>query len=147
VTTAFSTKEITAKIDKKLAGSITSLDVNILLVEKDSLVELLAYLKNTPGLDFDYLVDITAIDYWDYFEVVYQLVSLKNNHKVYIKTRLTGRENLSLTSIVSLYKGADYQEREICDLMGIKFEGHPNLKPLLLWEGFKGYPLRKDYLE
>ena len=145
MTTAFSAKEI--KIDKRLTGSVTALEGNILLVEINFLTALLAYLKNTPGLDFDYLVDITAIDYWDYFEVVYQLVSIKNNHRVFVKTRLVGRDDLSLASVVSLYRGADYQEREIHDLMGIKFEGHPNLKPILLWEGFKSYPLRKDYLE
>jgi len=147
VTTSFSVKEITTNTDKELSGSVTGLDVNTLLVDKNFLEGLLAYLKNTPGLDFDYLVDITAIDYWDYFELVYQLVSIKNNHKVTVKTRLAGRENLASPSITGLYQGADYQEREIFDLFGIKFEGHPNLKHIVLWEGFKGYPLRKDYLE
>ena len=104
------------------------------------------YLKTTPGLDFDYLTAITAIDYWDYFEVIYQLISLTHNRSVVIKTRCQGRDNLSLPSVVSIYTAADYQEREIFDLMGIRFDGHPNLKPIFLWEGFQGYPLRKDYL-
>ena len=147
MTTAFSASEVISRIDKKLAGSITGLSQNALLVDKNFLREVLSYLQTTPGLDFDYLVNITAIDYWDYFEVVYQLASIKNNHQLTVKTRLAGRENLEVPSLFRLYKGADYQEREICDLLGIKFEGHPNLKPLLLWEGFKGYPLRKDYLE
>jgi len=146
VTTAYSAKEITAKLDNKPAG-VTVLDENTLLVGKNYLIELLKYLKNTSGLDFDYLVNMTALDYWDYFEVIYQLVSIKNNHKLTVKTRLPGRDNLVMVSSVGVYKGADYQEREIHDLIGITFEGHPNLKPLLLWEGFKGYPLRKDYLE
>jgi NADH-quinone oxidoreductase subunit C len=146
VTTAFSAKEITAKIQNKPAG-ITVLDENTLLAEVLSLKDLLAFLKNTPGLEFDYLADMSATDYWDYFEILYQLVSIKNNHRLNIKTRLNGRGDTVFPSVTDLYKGAELQEREIHDLLGFKFEGHPNLKPIVLWEGFKGYPLRKDYLE
>ena len=147
MTIALSAEEVAAKLDKRLDSNIINADQNTILIKSDSLKELLSSLKNTPGLDFDYLNDITAIDYWDYFELVYQLTSLKNNHKLTVKIRLVGRDNPVAPSITSIYKGADYQEREIHDLMGIKFEGHPNLKPIVLWEGFKGYPLRKDYLE
>jgi NADH-quinone oxidoreductase subunit C len=146
MTLALEAKGVAAKLDKKLSASVLDVQQNFILVKSSSLLELLAYLKNTPELDCDFLADITGIDYWDYFELVYQLVSIKNNHKITVKTRLAGRENLSVPSIVSLYQGADYQEREISELLGIKFEGHPNPKHLLLWEGFKGYPLRKDYL-
>lgn len=146
MTTAFSAKEITAKIQNKPAG-VAVLDESALLVEAGSLRELLAFLKNTPGLEFDYLVDMSATDYWDYFEILYQLVSIKNNYSLSVKTRLTGRDNPVFPSITGFYKGAELQEREIHDLLGFIFEGHPNLKPIVLWEGFKGYPLRKDYLE
>ena len=89
---------------------------------------------------------MAAVDYLEYFEVIYRLVSLKNNHSLILKTRVYGRENLSVPSVVKTWRSADYQEREIFDLFGIKFEGHPNLKRLLLWEGFQGHPLRRDYI-
>ena len=71
---------------------------------------------------------------------------MKHNHSLVVKTRCQGRDNLSLPSVVSLWRAADYQEREIYDLMGITFEGHPNMKRIVLWQGFQGHPLRKDYL-
>ena len=137
--------DIAAKLAPKFTESIIETRENSLLVKSSGLKDILAFLKSEPGLEFDYLTDMTATDYWDYFEVVYQLVSIKNNQKFTVKTRAEGRDNLSLPSVVNIYKGADYQEREIFDLLGIKFEGHPNLKHIVLWEGFQGYPLRKDY--
>ena len=92
------------------------------------------------------MANLTAVDYMDYFEVVYNLISIKNNHSVVLKTKCYGRENLNVPSVVGLWRTADYQERETFDLFGISFEGHPNLKRLFLWEGFEGHPLRRDYL-
>ena len=72
---------------------------------------------------------------------------MQNNTSVVIKSKVFGREELSAPSVISVWQGADLQEREIWDLMGIHFEGHPNMKRVLLWEGFPGHPLRKDFLE
>ena len=138
----------------KVAQQITEHFPNVLIevsdtsivINSESLLVVAAFLKDTAGLDFDYLSSITAIDYYDYFELIYQLTSIKHNHSLVLKTRCYGRENPTVTSIVSLYQGADFQEREIYDLMGISFQGHPNLKRIVLWEGFEGHPLRKDYL-
>jgi len=116
------------------------------LVRNDSLLDVLAFLKDSEGLDFDYLTYVTAVDYLEYFEVVYQLASLVHNHSIVVKARLYDRENPTLPSVTGLWRGADFQEREIYDLMGISFSGHPNLKRIFLWEGFEGHPLRKDYL-
>jgi NADH-quinone oxidoreductase subunit C len=146
MTTAIAASELAAKLNEKFPGSVIEAGAESLLVKPEALVNTLNYLKATPGIDFDYLSSMNAVDYWDYFEVVYQLVSLTHNQSLNVKARCPGRENLSLPSVVSLYKSADYQEREIFDLMGIRFEGHPNLKRIVLWEGFQGYPLRKDYL-
>jgi NADH-quinone oxidoreductase subunit C len=77
--------------------------------------------------------------------VIYQLTSFPHNHSATIKARVYGREGPELPSVTSLWQGADLQEREIWDLMGIRFTGHPNLKRVLLWEGFPGHPLRKDF--
>jgi NADH-quinone oxidoreductase subunit C len=146
MTFAFSAEDVVAKFKGESGSDILSACENTVLIKRESLKELISFLKNTSGLEFDYLNDITAVDYWDFFELVYQLTSMKYNQKITVKIRLAGRENLIAPSIVSIFKGADFQEREIHDLMGIEFEGHPNLKPILLWEGFKGFPLRKDYL-
>ena len=146
MTVALSGKEIASQLEGKFPGSIIESNRNSLIVKSDSLLAVAAFLKNTPGLDFDYLNYITAIDYYNHFEVVYQLTSLEHNHSLVFKTRCYQRDNPALPSVVSLWRGADFQEREIYDLMGIKFEGHPNMKRIVLWEGFQGHPLRKDYL-
>ncbi|MFC2065752.1 NADH-quinone oxidoreductase subunit C [Chloroflexota bacterium] len=146
MTIALSGKEIAGQLEEKYPDSIVESGQNYLVVKGDSLLEMLAFLKETPGFGFDYLNFITAVDYYDYFEVVYQLSSLENNHSLVVKTRCYDRENPVLPSVVGLWQGADFQEREIYDLLGIKFDGHPNMKRIFLWEGFQGYPLRKDYL-
>jgi len=146
MTLALSGQEIASQIEEHFPGSIVESSQQSLVVDGEFLLPVATYLKTTPGLDFDYLTAITAVDYLDYFEVIYQLTSLQHNHSLVIKTRCYGRDNPTLPSVVSLWRGADFQEREIYDLMGISFEGHPNLKRIVLWEGFEGHPLRKDYL-
>ncbi len=145
MTVALSGKEIATRLEEPFPGSVVESGADSLLVKAESLSEIASYLKTTPGLDFDYLTAITAVDYYDYFEVVYQLTSLKHNHSLVLKARCYQRENPALPSVVSLWRGADFQEREIYDLMGINFDGHPNLKRIVLWEGFEGHPLRKDF--
>lgn len=147
MTIALSGKEVAAKLEQKFPDSIIESNKDSLLVKSESLFELISFLKTTPEFEFNYLNTITAVDYSDYFEVVYHLTSMEHNHSLVIKTRCYGREDLVVPSIVSLYEGANPQEREIYDLMGISFEGHPNMKRMLLWDGFQGHPLRKDYLE
>lgn len=146
MTVALSGEEIASQIEENFPGSVVESNQQSLVVDKEFLLLVANYLKTTPGLDFDYLTAITAVDYYDYFEVIYQLTSLQHNHSLEVKTRCYRRDNPSLPSVVGLWRGADFQEREIYDLMGISFDGHPNLKRIFLWEGFKGYPLRKDYL-
>jgi NADH-quinone oxidoreductase subunit C len=146
MTVALSGEEIASQIEENFPGSIVESSPKSIVVNKESLFAVASYLKTTPGLDFDYLTAITAVDYYDYFEVIYQLTSLQHNHSLVVKTRCYGRDNPTLPSVVSLWRGADFQEREIYDLFGISFGGHPNLKCIFLWEGFQGHPLRKDYL-
>jgi len=146
MTVALSGKEIASQLEEKFPGSIVESSQDSFVVKSNSLLAVAAFLKDTPGLDFNYLNYITAIDYYDHFEVVYQLTSLRHNHSLLLKTRCYQRDNPTLPSVVSLWQGADLQEREIYDLMGIGFEGHPNMKRIALWEGFSGHPLRKDYL-
>ncbi len=145
MTVALSGQEIADKLDEQFPGSIVESSQDSLVVNSEFLLRVATFLKDTPGLDFNYLAAITAVDYYDYFEVVYRLTSMEHNHSLVVKTRCYERVNPALPSVVSLWRGADFQEREIYDLMGISFDGHPNLKRLFLWQGFKGHPLRKDY--
>ena len=146
MTVSLSGSEVAQQIAKCFPEAVSEVIGEAILVKSESILDVADYLRSSPELDFDYLNYITAVDYHDYFEVVYQLTSMKHNHSLVLKTRCYDRESPTIPSIVSLYKGADFQEREIYDLMGIRFEGHPNLKRIALWEGFEGHPLRKDYL-
>jgi NADH/F420H2 dehydrogenase subunit C len=143
--TALAAKEVIGKLKEKFADSLEEAGRDGVLVKREALYQVASYLKENEDFGFDYLNFITAADYYSYFEVVYQLTSTIHNHTICIKARCHDRENPTLPSVVSLWQGADFQEREVYDLMGIKFEGHPNLKRLLLWDGFDGYPLRKDF--
>ena len=137
--------EIVSKLEAALPGSTVESSGYTVVIKDEFVLKAANFLKNTAGLDLNYLNYLTATDYTTYFELVYDLVSLKHNHKMILKTRLTNREKPELASVVSIWKGADFQEREIYDLFGISFTGHPNLKRIFLWEGFQGYPLRKDF--
>jgi NADH-quinone oxidoreductase subunit C/D len=117
---------------------------DVLEVKKDQVVSVLRHLKQTG--QFDFLMDVTAVDYPDRekrFEVVYQLFSSKNAKRLRIKAQVG--ENESIDSVMPVWKGADWFEREAYDMFGIKFKGHHNLKRILTHHHFKGHPLRKDY--
>ena len=146
MTVSLSGWEIAKQITKQFPDAVSGISDYVVLVKSEFLFGVAEYLKNSPEFDCDYLTNITAVDYYDYFEVIYQLTSLGHNHSLVLKTRCYGRDNPALPSVVSLWRGADFQEREIYDLMGISFDGHPNLKRIVLWQGFEGHPLRKDYL-
>jgi len=146
MTVALSGKDVAARLEQRFPDAIIASDEADLLVESGSLHDIISHLKDAPEYKFNYFANVTAVDYFDYFEVVYHLTSMEHNHKMVLKTRCYGRENPSVPSVTDLYEGANFQEREVYDLMGITFEGHPNLKRILLWDGFEGHPLRKDYL-
>ena len=146
MTVLLSGNEVAKQITKQFPEAIAETSNKTILVKSQSILDVAEYLKSNPELDFDYLNYITAVDYYEYFEVVYQLTSTTHNHTVVLKTRCYDRDNPVVPSVVGLWRGADLQEREIYDLLGITFPGHPNLKRIVLWEGFQGYPLRKDYL-
>lgn len=146
MTIALSGSEIARQIAKHFPDAISESSDHTVVIKSEALFKVAEYLKNSPEFDFEYLTSITAVDYYDYFELVYQLTSLKHNHSLVLKIRCYDRDKPAVPSVVGLWQGADFQEREIYDLMGIRFGGHPNLKHIVLWEGFEGHPLRKDYL-
>jgi NADH-quinone oxidoreductase subunit D/NADH-quinone oxidoreductase subunit C/D len=118
-----------------------------LIVAPDRLVEVATALRDHLG--YDYLSSATAVDYLgkgDVLEMVYHIYRTSGGPELVLKAQ-TPRENAELPSLVGVWPGADFQEREAWDLMGIRFTGHPNLKRILLWEGFGGHPLRKDWKE
>jgi len=138
-------QKIAEQITKHFPDAVSEANDHALLVKSESLFEVAQYLKSNPEFNCDFLTHITAIDYNDYFELVYQLTSIRHNHSLVLKTRCYDRDKPNVPSVVGLWRGADFQEREIYDLMGISFDGHPNLKRIFLWEGFDGHPLLKDY--
>lgn len=146
MTVSLSGLEVAKQIATDFPEAVVETSDQAVMVKGEFFFEVSQYLKSSPELNFDYLNYIAAVDYYDYFELVYQLTSLQHNHSLVLKTRCYDRTKPTLPSVVSLWRGADFQEREIYDLMGISFDGHPNLKRIVLWQGFKGHPLRKDYL-
>jgi NADH-quinone oxidoreductase subunit C len=118
---------------------------NVVYIKPGSLREVCSFLKDDPFMDMQMLRYVDAVDFIDRFELRYALLSLNKNHSMTFKVRLWGREDLSAESVVNIWAGANLQEREIYDLMGISFAGHPNMKRVFLWEGFPGHPLRKDF--
>jgi NADH-quinone oxidoreductase subunit C/D len=117
------------------------------VVKSENLVEVARSLHDDLG--YDYLTSATAVDYIEdgHLEMVYHASSIANGGSPVTFKAQTPRDAASLPSLVEVWPGADFQEREAWDLMGIRFEGHPNLKRILMWEGFEGHPMRKDYHE
>lgn len=145
MTHVLSGKEISSKLSE--FGDFTEINDVSVWIPKEDVLPICDFLKNDFESKFDFLRSISAVDYIEYFEIVYHLVSLELNHSCVLKTRCYGREDVFLSSVITVWKGADLQEREIWDLMGVRFEGHPNMKRILLWDGFEGHPLRKDFTE
>ena len=139
--------ELAQRVDEAVPGAVAEWTDDALWVDPSSISGVVRFLKGDDEFDMEYLNSISAIDYIGHFELVYHLTSFRKGHKATVKARLPGREDLSAPSVYHLWRGADFQEREIWDLMGIRFDGHPNMKRIMLWEGFQGHPLRKDYLE
>jgi len=111
-------------------------------INSEALLDLMGRLKNDYG--FNYLANLTSVDYGEAFEMVYHLYSIPDNAKVGVKTRIPGNA-AEVDSLVSVWSTADWQEREVFDLMGIRFKGHPNMIRILLPDEFEGHPLRKDF--
>ena len=140
-----------------LIHSHSELGDDTIVVAKGEIANVMKKLKTDPALDFDIFMDVTAVDYlgnYDLlpylkelktrFEVVYHLYSTTKNHRIRVKAPVT-EEEPTIDSVMSIWIGADWMEREVYDLYGITFNGHPNMKRILLYEEFKGHPLRKDY--
>ena len=138
--------ELKELVDDMVPGAVDYAEESALWIESSKILDICKVMKNDEELDFSFLTAITAVDYIEYFELIYHLTSMRKNKSTVIKSKCPGRSNLTVPSVISVWQSAALQEREIWDLMGIEFEGHPNMKRILLWEGFDGHPLRKDYI-
>ncbi len=115
------------------------------VVEKDSLLDVCRFVKESKELSFDLVSCMSGADYPDRFEMVYLLFSLSHKHKMSLKVQLP-KDNPEIESATAVWNGANWYERETAELFGIKFKNHPDLRPLLLPEDWsEGYPLRKDW--
>ena len=146
MTWAHSGEAAAASINEVIPGAAVEYNQTDVWVLPEHVLDVARHLKSADGLDFSFLNALSAVDYVEYFEMVYHLLSLRRNSSLVVKSRVVGREDPAVSSVYSVWKGADLQEREVWDLMGIRFDGHPNMKRVMLWEGFPGHPLRKDFL-
>lgn len=121
----------------------------VVFVARERLLEAMRWLKETPGQEYDYLVDVTAVEFRDRerpLQVVYFLRSLSRRADLRVKVELPSSEELAVDSVWGLWRGADWLEREVFDMFGITFHGHPDLRRILMWETYaEGYPLRKSF--
>lgn len=145
-------EELLSLLQEKLTNQIAAHAIKLgdvaITVSREHLFETLKILKLDSDLAFNLFVSVTAVDYMDErddrYEVVYHLSSLSKKHRVRIHVPVP-EEDPKVASATQLWSGANFMEREVWDMYGITFEGHPDLRRILLYEEFKGHPLRKDY--
>jgi len=138
-----------ARFGASIGRSTVVLGDTIVVVAAARAHDVFAWLRDDPDQRYDYLVDVTAVEYRDRelpLEVVYQLRSLPRNALLRVKIELAKDGELAVDSVVDLWSGANWLEREVYDMFGVRFRGHPDLRRLLMWETYdEGYPLRKDF--
>jgi len=142
-----SLEEIQKKLETNVPGTKLQLEGNSFVVDRASLLDVSRFLKENDTFRMDYVSCITGVDYREYLECVYHLYSMeKRQGPICLKVRVK-QDDPKIPSLVPLYRGAEFQEREAYDMVGIVFEGHPDLRRILMWDGFAHYPLRKDYVQ
>lgn len=141
-------EKLVGDLNKKFGPCVEIFEDNtnssIKVTDLSKLVDVMRELKTNPEYNFQHLANLTAVDYPDNFTVVYHLISIDNKQKVTVKVQVD-KNNPVVPSITSVWYAANVQEREVYDLMGITFSGHPDLRRLFLPDDFKGHPLRKDW--
>jgi NADH-quinone oxidoreductase subunit C len=147
--------QIAKMIEEKFAGQVLGTTSYVgqvgVMLTKDKIRDICLFLRDEPSLRMDHLADLTAVDFSRYpgddglrFEVVYNLISTVHRHRIRLKVRVP-EEDPRIDSVSSVWQTANWHERETYDLMGIKFDGHPDLRRILLPEEWEGHPLRKEY--
>jgi NADH-quinone oxidoreductase subunit C len=143
--------EIVNRLKNKYLNEIADVsefrDQVFVSVKRERISDICRFLHDDPDIYMDYLVDLCGVDYPDRqhrYEVVYNLYSIKHKHRIMLKA-LIPADNPSVDSVVPIWSGANWHEREACDMYGIVFNGHPDLRRILMPDDWEGYPLRKDY--
>ena len=138
-----------ATFGNAIGRAVESCGDTIVYVARDRLPDVMRWLRDTPGEGYNYLVDVTAVEYRDRerpLEVVYLLRALERRADLRVKVELDPRADLTVDSVVPLWRGADWLEREVFDMFGVTFRGHPDLRRILMWDTYaEGFPLRKDF--
>ncbi|MFQ6082452.1 MAG: NADH-quinone oxidoreductase subunit C [Candidatus Aminicenantia bacterium] len=147
------------KLKEKFPNEIIEISFHFgdetILIQREALFEAVKFLKHEEELNYELLLDITCVDLLgledtiqtagkDRFEVICHLYSFKLNHRIRLKIRVSESEAW-VESLTPLWENANWLEREVFDMFGLKFKNHPDLRRILMYEGFEGYPLRKDY--
>jgi NADH-quinone oxidoreductase subunit C len=138
------------KLQEKFPASVLEVktfrdEVNVTVQKKD-IFEICKFLYSDPDLQYQMLTDLCGVDFFPEsprFEVVYLLYSMKKQQRLRLKIKVG--DSVSVSSVESIWKAADWLEREVYDLFGISFDNHPDLRRILLWDGYEGHPLRKDF--
>ena len=139
-------KKLKEKFVNSILEVITFRNEVTVSVSKGELFEICKFLHSDPDLQYRLLTDLCGLDFFPQtprFGVVYLVYSLKSNQRLRVKTRVG--EGGSIPSVESIWKVADWYEREVYDLLGITFDNHPDLRRIMLWDGYEGHPLRKDF--
>jgi NADH/F420H2 dehydrogenase subunit C len=129
------------------ATQVENCQVATYLIPAEKMHAVVENLKKTGDTAFDYLFDLTAVDTGKELVMVYHLNSTEHGHDITLKAAVAGRENPEIDTVTDLYRAAEFYEREVYDLFGINFRNHPDMRRIFMDENWKGYPLRKDYID
>jgi len=142
------TAEIHAKLKERFGDRVGDLSESVdpaCVVQTDAIAEVCEWLRDEPGIDLTSLMCLSATDDKEKLGVVYNLHAMAHNHRITLKVELPERDNAHVPTVATLFGTADWHEREAFDMMGIVFDGHPDLRRILCPDDWEGYPLRKDY--
>ncbi len=140
-------QKVKASFESDVLEADSPFQQDTVVIAPAALLPVATFLKEDPELQYNYLMDLTAVDYWKRkprFEVVYHFLSVANRFRLRLKVPVAEPEP-TVDSLSSLWAGANWYEREVYDMFGIQFTGHPDLRRILLYPEFEGHPLRKDY--
>jgi len=142
-------EELKQRFTELLPGAIydeTGEFLNV-IINSEVLLPFVKELRNNDTLSFDYLFCLTCVDWKDHLMMVYHLLSKDHKHTVVVKAKITDITNPEIESVSSIWKTANFHEREVYDLFGVKFLNHPDLRRIFLDEDWPGHPLRKNYVD
>jgi len=140
-------EKLKARFGAQIVGAQSACGEETFTIDREGALDFFRALRDEPGFEFNFLTDVTAVDWPERkprFDVVYHLNSLTLGHRIRVKIGVDGADPW-VHSVFGVWRAADWLERECFDMFGIVFKGHPDLRRILMYDSFEGYPLRKDY--